>query len=77
MDTLDEALHRYGQNFPAFEKQLEDLERSHPGQYAVVADGDVVGVYPTEQQACAAATGDAVVFKITHQRLRFATLTTT
>ena len=76
MDSVTEALERYRQNFPAFEQELERLERDHLGQFAVVADGKVINVYPTEEQARADASGESVIFEIGHHRLRFATLTT-
>ena len=76
MQSVTEVLERYTQNFPAFEQELNRLERDHLGKFAVVADGKVIEVYPTEEQARADAPDESVIFEIRHHRLRFATLTT-
>ena len=73
---VKEVLERYRQNFPAFEQERERLERDHLGQFAVIANGEVINVYATEEQARAAdAPGDSVIFEIGHRRFRFAMMT--
>lgn len=72
---VTEILDRYRQNFPAFEQEMERLERDHLGEFAVIANGKVVDVYSTEEQAAADAPSDSVVFKIGHHQFRFAMLT--
>lgn len=70
-----QVLDLYRRNFPAFEQQLERLERDHLGEFAVVANGEVLGIYATEEEAREAASGESVIFEIRHRRLRFASLT--
>ena len=71
-DSLQEVLDLYRRNFPAFEQQLERLERDHLGEFAVVANGEVLGIHSTEEEAREAATGESVIFEIRLRRLRFA-----
>ena len=76
MDTdVTELLDRYSRNYPAFKQQLDQLEQEHPGQYAVMADGVIHGIFETEDAAIAAGPGfskDFAIFKIERRRLRFA-----
>ena len=74
-DPQQEVLDLYRRNFPAFEQQLERLERDHLGEFAVVANGEVLAIHSTEEEAREAATGESVIFEIRHRRLRFASLT--
>ena len=68
---LQEILERYRQNFPAFEQEMERLERDHLGEFVVIAHGEVVGIYATKEQPQAAdASSDAVVFEIGHHQFR-------
>lgn len=73
---VKEVLERYRQNFPVFEQEMERLENDHLGQFAVIANGKVIDVCTTEEQARATdAPNDSVIFKIGHNRFRFAMLT--
>lgn len=58
----------------AFEKQLDEFLKQHPGQYALVKEGHAIGFYPDSETAYAAAVEkygpDAIFFIGKVQRSR-------
>ena len=80
MDDVERYLSLCALNFSAYSAEEERLEREHRGEYAVLHDGELVGVCETTEEADvmgvgAAESGDYVVFMIGRQRLRYSDAT--